>query len=119
MLVAELREHVGFALKSADRLLLGLDTGERIDHFRQRTFARSQAQILGQVDQFHATAAECFDDAITAANYGVRSNHFAIDPACAATDPARLRVVAALIPWIEQLQHALIYLYYLCHFLWL
>jgi hypothetical protein len=76
MFVGELREHVGFTLERGNGLLLHLGTGKRIHHFRQRRGTRGQPQILGEIDHFHAAAAERFDDAITSANYGVGCDHW-------------------------------------------
>src|SRR5882762_1413549 len=77
--VAELREHVGLALKRGDCLLLHVGTGEAIDHLGQRARARREAKILGEINELHATAAERFDDAITAADDSVGLNHPVIE----------------------------------------
>jgi hypothetical protein len=68
MFIIQLREHIGLALKGADRLFLGLDAAKRIDHLSQSAFTSTQAQIFGEVDQFHAASAEGSDDAIPASN---------------------------------------------------
>ena len=75
MFVAELREHVGLALKRGDRLLLRVGTGESIDHLGQRTRARGQPQVLGEIDEFHPATAQRPDHAVTSANDGVGRNH--------------------------------------------
>ena len=89
MFVAELREHVGLALKRGDRLLLHRRVGEAVDHLGQRARARREAHILGEIDHFHAAAAERFGDAVAAADYGVGLDH--LSNSALASDRSKLR----------------------------
>ena len=73
--VGELREHVGLALEGRRRLLLQVGTGEAIDHFRQRAGAAGEPQILREIDQLHAAAAERSNDPIASADYGAGRDH--------------------------------------------
>ena len=54
MLVAELREHVGLALKRGNCLLLHTWIGEAVDHLSQCARSRCETQILCEVDELHA-----------------------------------------------------------------
>jgi hypothetical protein len=73
--VGELREHVGLALEGGDRLLLQVGTGDAIDHLGQRAGAAGETQVLREIDQLHAAAAERSDDPIASADYGAGRNH--------------------------------------------
>ena len=75
MFVAELREHVGLALKRGDGLLLRVGTGEAVDHLGQRARPRRQPQVLGEVDELHPAPAKRLHHAVTSADDCVGRNH--------------------------------------------
>src|SRR6266849_5469102 len=69
MLVVEVCKHVGLALEGADRLALHVGAGEAVDHLRECASARREPQILGEIDEYHAAAAERFDYPVAPADY--------------------------------------------------
>jgi hypothetical protein len=66
----ELRQNVRFALKAEHRLAARLVASKIIDHDRQCTATRLQAQVLSQVNSLHSPFTEWLNDPIPIGDYG-------------------------------------------------
>src|SRR5579863_718156 len=100
--VGELREHVGFTLKGGDRLLLQVGTANAVDHFRQRARTSREPQILGQIDQLHAPAAERSDHPVASADYGAGRDHLDRDDTSCDRGPGATENLRGPVPGIER-----------------